>query len=117
MPYGRREEPAANWVPSITPDRVVVLRRGTGNRIQFAACTPGVAERALVAGTYMAGELRRYWAFAATLAAGLGVGPVHPPIEEVARRLASSLPCYEMVVAREVQSRLGDVLTLSEAIA
>lgn len=117
MPHGRREDPVANWMPTITPDRVVVLRRGMGPRVQVAPCTPAVAERALISGTYMAGELRRYWAFAATLAAGLGVGPVHPPVEAVAHRLAAGLPCWEMVLAREPIGRLAEVMSLSEATA
>ena len=42
--------------------------------------SPDEAARALVAGTYMAGELRRFWPFAATLALATGIGPVHPDV-------------------------------------
>ena len=37
----------------------------------------------------MAGELRRYWAFAATLALGTGLGGSHPPVEDVAGTLST----------------------------
>ena len=51
-----------------------------------------------MAGTYMAGELRRYWAFASTLALGTGVGEVHPRVDEVARTLTAGLPCWELTL-------------------
>ena len=38
----------------------------------------------------MAGELRRYWSFAATLSAGTGVGNPHPPVMDVASAFAAS---------------------------
>jgi hypothetical protein len=57
------------------------------------------ASRSLITGTLMAGELRRYWAFGATLAAATGLGPAQPAIERVARRLTSSLPCHLLTVA------------------
>ena len=76
----------------------MVLERGPGTEV--TAIGPDEATRALVAGTYAAGELRRYWAFAATLALGTGVGPAHPPIGEVAAGYARRLPC--------VRVRVGD---------
>jgi hypothetical protein len=54
----------------------------------------------LVAGTYAAGELRRYWQFCATLALATGMGPAHPPVSEVAHDFAHRLPC--------VRARVGD---------
>ena len=57
------------------------------------------AARALIAGTYAAGELQRFWPLVAHLALA-GLGPVHPPIEETATRLTESLPCYELTLGR-----------------
>jgi hypothetical protein len=71
----------------------------------------------LITGTYMAGELRRYWAFAATLAAGTDLGPSHAPVEAIARQLASRLPSVEIVLPRKPGVRLADLLSQMEAIA
>ena len=72
MPYGRRRRRGRDG-------RTGCSR--TGSSCWHAAAKPAVAPRSrslagrhLVAGTYMAGELRRYWAFAATLALGTGHG-------------------------------------------
>src|SRR5207253_6805593 len=80
MPHGRHEEPLEGRLPDLAPDRVVVVRRGTGAYPALCACASDGAARSLVTGTYMAGELRRYWAFAATLAAATGLGPAHPDV-------------------------------------
>jgi hypothetical protein len=93
MTYGRREASMAGRVPALVPDRIVVLRRDDERRM--TPVDPQVAERALVTGTYMAGELRRYWPFAALLAAGTGLGPSHPPIAEAVRELSARLPAVE----------------------
>jgi hypothetical protein len=69
-----------------------VLERGSDATTSVRPCDPEAAARSLVTGTYMAQELRRYWAFAATLAAGTGVGPAHPPVAEVAAAFARRLP-------------------------
>ena len=100
----------AGWTPELTPDRLVVLRRGLDEAPAVHACDPDAAMRSLVTGTYAAGELRRYWAVAATLTAATGLGPAHPPVVEVARRLASDLPCLEIVLPREPGVRLADLL-------
>ena len=110
MPHGRSEAPMAGWTPELTPDRLVVLRRGLDEAPAVHACDPDAAVRSLVTGTYAAGELRRYWAVAATLTAATGLGPAHPPVVEVARRLASDLPCLEIVLPREPGVRLADLL-------
>ncbi len=92
---GRRSD--VEWplrLPSLEPDRLVVLERGTGRSVEPVG--PQHAARVLVAGTYAAGELRRYWAFAATLALATGVGPAHPPVERVAARYAERLPCVRV---------------------
>jgi len=80
-------------------------------------CEPEDAIRWLVTGTYAAGELSRFWAYAATLAAGTGVGPAHPPVAEVARAFASRLDCFELRLARTPGTRLSEMVRRAEAIA
>lgn len=92
MPHGRREAAMLGRVPALAPDRVVVLRRGSAATASVRPCDRETAARSIVTGTYMAQELRRYWAFAATLALGTGIGPAHPPVAEVAAALAEHLP-------------------------
>jgi hypothetical protein len=58
----------------------------------------------------MAGELRRYWAFAATLALGTGVGATHPAVDRVARSLSAGLPCLEIVLGERPGTPLGSLL-------
>jgi hypothetical protein len=100
-PHGRREMPwPTTRSASLRPDRVVVVRLGSDSPATCAATTGDVASRSLVTGTLMAGELRRYWAFAATLAAGTGLGPAHPEIKSVADRLATRLPCHIVTLSR-----------------
>lgn len=96
--HGRVEQPFDRRVEVLAPDRVVVLERGA--RTDVTSITAGEAARSLVAGTYAGGELRRYWAFAATLALSTGRGPAHPPIAETALQYARRLPC--------VRVRVGD---------
>jgi hypothetical protein len=98
MPHGRREEPFGGRVPSITVDRLVLLRRGTADRAVIRSCEPRSAARGLESGTYMAGELRRYWPLAAALAQGSGIGPAHPPINAVAADLAGLVPCLSLEI-------------------
>ena len=96
--HGRRAAPFGPRAPRLAPDRVVVLERGP--RTEVAAIGAAEAARSLAGGTYAAGELRRYWAFAATLALGTGIGPAHPPVTAVAAGYADRLPCLRV--------RLGD---------
>jgi hypothetical protein len=110
MPHGRREGELPNRVAVLTPDRVVVLRRGDGRRVEVRPVDAEVAARLLSTGTYMAGELRRYWSFAATLALGTGLGPAHPPVVEVAQAFANRLPCLEVTLPNAEGLRLSDVL-------
>jgi hypothetical protein len=58
----------------------------------------------------MAGELRRYWSFAAALAAGTAFGPVHPPTAEVAAAFASHLPCFSLALGKTPQACLAELL-------
>ncbi|MDA8321612.1 MAG: hypothetical protein M0030_17650, partial [Actinomycetota bacterium] len=111
MPHGRREAPWPSRPPRQEPDVVVVLRRGTGAEPSIENCPPDEAARALTAGTYMAGELRRYWAFAATVGLGTGAGEVQPRVGEVAARLCSRLPCVRVTLARDPGTDLRSLLS------
>src|SRR6266568_3277522 len=92
MPHGRRETAMPGRVAVLAPDRLVVLERGSDATASVRPCDQEVAARSLVTGTYMAQELRRYWAFAATLAAGTGIGPPHPPAAFGARLRVAGRP-------------------------
>ena len=84
MPHGRHERPLEARARRAHPR--LHRRPRARRRLAGASLTPCSAEaaaRALVTSTYMAGELRRYWPFAATLTAGTGRGPAHPPVAEV----------------------------------
>ena len=69
---------------------------GSTNEPTLRRCRPEVAERGFVTSTYEAGELRRYWSYAATLAAGTGAGPAHPPVSEVASDFVAARPCFSL---------------------
>ena len=103
--HGRVNRPLPARVAELTPDRLVVLERGPHTEI--APIAPDEAARTVVTGTYAAGELRRYWAFAATLALATGRGDAHPRIGETARAIAAKLPC--------VRVRVGDHASVSAA--
>ena len=117
MPHGRQEGELRQRAESLMPDRIVVLRRGTSSRSSLVSCPNEAAVRSLVTGTYMAGELRRYWSFAATLSAGTGRGPAHPPIAEVAGTLAAHVPCYWLDLGRRSEAALSEVFGAVEAAA
>jgi hypothetical protein len=110
MPHGRVESAFPGRVSSLSPDLVVVLRAGLGDEAEVFPCRPERAARVLVTGTYMAGELRRYWEFAAALSAGSGLGPAHPPVAEAARALTARLRCLEVVLPNRPGPRLVDLL-------
>jgi hypothetical protein len=110
LAHAHAEVAIKGWVPRLTPDCIVVLRRIADESSGARPCDPDTAARTLVTGTYMAGELRRYWGVAATLTAATGMGPAHPHVDEVARRFASELPCMEVVVPPEASPRLADLL-------
>jgi hypothetical protein len=94
----------------MTPDCLVVLRRGDQREPLVGACSPAEAARQLAAGTYIAGELRRYWAFAATLALGTGVGEAHPDIGAVTSALTARLPCVQVTLGERPGPPLRDLL-------
>jgi hypothetical protein len=110
MPHGRGEAELSGRLPSLTPDRAVLLRRGSAPEPSVRASSEGSLARALVAGTYMAGELRRYWGLAATLALGSGHGQPHPAVAEVAAQLAGRLPSVEVMLACRPGWRLSELL-------
>jgi hypothetical protein len=64
----------------------------------------------------MAGELRRFWAFAATLAAGTGAGPSHPPVGEVASAFAERLPCFVLRLGTPRDARVSELLATLEEV-
>jgi hypothetical protein len=97
MPHGRREVPWPDRVAALTPAAVITLRRGELGEPQLRAIDPDEACRSLIAGTYMAGELRRFWPLAASLALGTGLGNPQPPVADVAARLTARLNCFEVV--------------------
>jgi hypothetical protein len=110
MPHGRREGELQQRAESLVPDRIVVLRRRASDHSSLVSCPSEIAARSLVTSTYMAGELRRYWVFAATLSAGVDRGPSHPPISEVADALAARLPCFWLDLGGRSTSGLSEVL-------
>jgi len=89
--HGRSEQPMRGRLPSVRPDRILVLERAPVT--ELGGIEPGLASRALVAGTYAAGELRRYWQLAALLALATGRGPAAAPVTAVAERFTDRLPC------------------------
>ncbi len=115
MPHGRGEQPWTERASELTATRLVVVRRGRGNAAVVRTIDTEDAARALVGGTYAAGELRRYWPFAAALALGTGLGPVHPPIHEGAQEAAALLPCSELQLPSWTGIRLADALSAAEA--
>ena len=94
--HGRLEQRWHGRVSSLRPDVVVAVSRGTGPRSSVAAISADEARHALVAGTFGAGELRRFWSLAAMVSLGTRQGPAVAPVESVAARLTDRLPCYRL---------------------
>jgi hypothetical protein len=108
--HGRRETSWPGRVSSLTPDLVVVVRRGDGTGPAVVPISAERAQRVLVAGTYAAGELQRFWPLAAVMGLATGRGPVHPPVARVAEALTERLPCFELRVGGRADSRLMTLL-------
>jgi hypothetical protein len=106
--HGRREAHLDCRVAALEPRLLAVLQRATRRRIE--ACHPDTAARALVASTYAAGELRRYWPLHAVLALGTGVGPPHPPVSQVAAAFAARLRCLTVELPSAPQAPLADIV-------
>ncbi len=117
MPHGRTEAQLPGRLNSLAPTIVVVIRRGRDENAHLYSCGTESVARSLIGGTYTAGELRRYWAFAATLGLGTDLGPPHPPVEAIARQLAARLPSVEILLPRQPGVRLAELLSRVEAIA
>lgn len=117
MPHGRREAAWPRRTDQLTPNLLVVLARGGPPGV--TRCDPALAARHLEAGTYMAGELRRYWAFAATLALGTGRGGTHPPVEHTAQELSVRLPCLQVTLGDRPGAPLRELLNapIAEEVA
>jgi hypothetical protein len=117
MPHGRQEAPMPHRAEVLMPDSFVVLERGRSDDPSLLPCSPMTAARALATSTYMAGELRRYWSFAATLSAGTGLGPAHPPITEVASAFATKLPCFTLALGAPGRRPGADLSELLNTVA
>ncbi len=115
MPHGRGEQAWRDRAGELVATRLVVVRRGRQKDPLTRPSSKEEAVRVLVGGTYAAGELRRYWPFAASMALGTGLGPVHPPIAETAREVAAHLPCTELVLPSSKDTRLSEVLPTAGA--
>lgn len=115
MPHGRVEQPWEVRDSAVWPTTMLVLSRGEGSRTTVRPVSDERAARVLTAGTYAAGELRRYWSFAATLALGTGLGPAHPPVEVLARRLVGQVDCTEVVLAPSRDASLAGIVALAHA--
>ena len=109
-PHGRRERTWLERVPALRPQLVVVLRRGDAVHATVRPTTTTAACREIVAGTFTAGELRRYWPLAASLALATDRGPAVPPVELVAARLVQDLPCVELRLGRVAGEPLRTLL-------
>jgi hypothetical protein len=115
--HGRRERAWDARVRSLRPSLIVVLRRGTGSAPVVRPITAAQAARAIVAGTYAAGELRRFWSLAAVVSLATGCGPVHPPVKDVAAAFSTRLPCVELQLGMEPGAGLAELLDASLAAA
>ena len=110
MPHGRRESPWTERLESVEVRQILVIRRGSGERATVYDLPAGEAARVITAGTYAAGELRRYWAFASTLALGLGLGPAHPDVSGAANELVAGRACSEVLLPPTPGTRLLDLI-------
>jgi hypothetical protein len=117
MYHGRRELSAGGRIPSLDPAYLVVLERGENTAPELGPCSAMDAARSLATATYMAGELRRYWGFAAALAAGTGTGPAHPPIADVAAAFSARLPCLTLRLGNKGGPGLTELLDREEVAA
>lgn len=117
MPHGRRESPLVERADALRPDRIILLERGRSDAPVLRRCDAERAARSLIESTYMAGELRRFWDFAAILAAGTGLGPPHPPVTDVARAFAAGLPSFSLALGPASGALLSDLLDPLEMAA
>lgn len=98
--HGRREYDWGVRPAAMVPDLLVVVHRGRGTAPTLRETTSEAAARTLVAGTFAAGELSRFWPLSATLALATGSPGALPAVEDVATRLAQRLPCFDLELGR-----------------
>lgn len=108
--HGRREHAWVTRPDVLVPDLVVAVRRGDGGRASVRTAPPASVARSLVAGTFAAGELRRFWPLCAVLALATGLGPELPPVVDVARRLTERVPCLELALGPRSDTPLRQLL-------
>lgn len=113
MPHGRRETQLKQREDCLIPQLIAVLGRSP-NGLAMRRGSPRDAERSLVASTYMAGELRRFWGFAATLAGATDLGPAHPAVTDVAGTLSRRLPSIEVALPERHDVRISDVIDAAD---
>ena len=89
--HGRREHAWSGRLASLAPELVVVVRREDHGTTRLRPISSDDAARSVVAGTYAAGELQRFWPLVAQLALA-GLGPVHAPVERTAAVLDFRAP-------------------------
>jgi hypothetical protein len=110
MPHGRREVAVQDRLLTGRPDVVVVLRRDpSAARPYLQPCTEERAQRVLIAGTYAAGELRRYWQLAGLLSLATGLGEPHPDVRRTSHDLTSRLPCVELALGSAIGPHMTDL--------
>ncbi|MGB3828349.1 MAG: hypothetical protein WA962_06180, partial [Ornithinimicrobium sp.] len=99
-------------VESVEATRLLLVRRDSRPRsvAELESVSRAEALRTVVAGTYAAGELRRYWAFAAAMALATGIGPAHPPITTIAEMLTARCALHRLVLPDTPGTRLDAVL-------
>jgi hypothetical protein len=114
-PHGRREGRLPRRARALRPTTVVALRRGPVTVVD--ELDPAAAARTLVAATYAAGELRRYWPLHALLALGTGTGPAHPPVQQVADTFARRAACRSVQLDHVHGVCLGELLDGKEVPA
>jgi hypothetical protein len=108
--HDRVEVPHAFEQGAVEPDAVVVVRRGSGFDPVVRRCSRGVARRALVAGTFAAGELMRLWPMVAAFSSAWHDVPAVPAVDEVAKALTATRPCFELVLGERRGIPLGTLL-------
>lgn len=117
MPHGRNETVLPRRAEFLVPDSLVMLRRGApGDAPRLEPVDAATAARSVVTSTYMAGELRRYWAFAGTLSAGTDAGPAQAPVEDVASAFASALPRFVLISGRPPTEPASELLRTLEEV-
>jgi hypothetical protein len=108
--HGRREEPLRDCAPVLMPGLLAVVSLHDGP-IAVERLDPATAARSIVTSTYMAGELARYWAFAAALSSATGVGQPHSPVADVAAALVANADAiYGVTLSRQAPVHFEDLL-------